>query len=80
MEVIEHFKFQSDSLFEMVAFTISPGGVLFLTVPNQAAPLNKARLFAGKSITTPIDYFIEQMQPGNTKMHGVHWRENTLND
>jgi SAM-dependent methyltransferase len=80
MEAMEHFNFNPIPFLRWVHSLISPGGMLFLTVPNQAAPLNRARLFFGRSISTPIDYFIEQMQPENSKMHGVHWREYIIND
>ena len=80
MEVIEHFNFNPILFLRWLHSLISPGGMLFLTVPNLASPLNRARLLAGRSIATPINYFIEQMQPENTKMHGVHWREYTIND
>jgi 2-polyprenyl-3-methyl-5-hydroxy-6-metoxy-1,4-benzoquinol methylase len=80
MEVIEHLNFNPIPFLRWLRSLLSPMGQLFLTAPNQAAPLSRARLMVGKSIATPINYFIEQMQPGNTKMHGVHWREYTAHD
>lgn len=80
MEVIEHLNFNPIRFLKWLNSLISPGGIVFLTVPNQAAPLNRARLVAGRSIATPVHYFIEQMQPENTKMHGLHWREYTLDE
>ena len=80
MEVVEHLNFNPIPFLQWLRSILSPGGMLFLTVPNQAAPLNRIRLLVGKSISTPISYFIEQMQPENTKMHGVHWREYTIDE
>jgi 2-polyprenyl-3-methyl-5-hydroxy-6-metoxy-1,4-benzoquinol methylase len=80
MESLEHFNFNPIPFLRWLRSLISPGGMLFLTVPNQAMLLNRARLLVGKSIATPVNYFFEQMEPGNTKAHGVHWREYTLED
>ena len=80
MEVIEHLNFNPIPFLKWLHSLLSLGGTIFLTVPNQAVPLNRARLLTGRSIATPITYFIEQMQPENTKMHGVHWREYILDD
>jgi 2-polyprenyl-3-methyl-5-hydroxy-6-metoxy-1,4-benzoquinol methylase len=80
MEMIEHLNFNPIPFIRWLGSLLVPEGILFLTVPNQAVPLNRANLLLGRSIATPIKYFFEQMQPGNTKMHGVHWREYTLTD
>lgn len=80
MEVVEHLNFNPIPFLRWLRSLVTPDGKLFLTVPNQASLLNKVRLSLGKSIATPISYFIEQMQPGNMKMHGVHWREYVLDE
>ncbi len=56
VEVLEHLLVNPLTLFREVWEHLAPGGLLFVTTPNQARLRNRLRLLAGRSIKEPGRY------------------------
>jgi 2-polyprenyl-3-methyl-5-hydroxy-6-metoxy-1,4-benzoquinol methylase len=60
VEVLEHLMVNPILLFRKLATHLNPGGLLFLTTPNQARLSNRWKLMWGRSIKEPGRYPLEE--------------------
>lgn len=77
-ETMEHFNFNPIPFLNEVRRIMSPGGVLYLTVPNQAKLDQRLRLLVGATVRTPVETYFLQMDDRNRMKYAPHWREYTL--
>ncbi len=79
-ETMEHFNFNPIPFLQEVQRVLRPGGILNLTVPNQAKLDQRLKLLSGKSVLPPIDTYFLQMDDRNRMKYAPHWREYTLRE
>src|SRR5437660_3524641 len=77
-ETMEHFNFNPIPFLQELLRIVRKGGLVNLTVPNQAKLDLRLHLLLGKSVRTPIDHYFLQMDDRNLMKYGLHWREYTL--
>jgi len=71
-EVLEHLNFNPVPVLQDIRRVIKPGGMLYLTVPNQTRLRNRWDFLCGRSIRNPVEHFINEPEADH------HWREYTL--
>jgi SAM-dependent methyltransferase len=77
-EVIEHLNFNPLPVLKEINRVLKNGGYIYISTPNQSCFSNRKKLFIGKSIHHPIDFFFQQLDRNNNMVVGLHWREYTL--
>jgi SAM-dependent methyltransferase len=77
-QVIEHLHNSPKLVFDEIARTLRPGGVLVLDTPNHAFWLNRINLLKGKSIHWDLGkYYRYEFSTGHTGQYFGHTREFT---
>lgn len=76
-ETLEHLNFNPLPVMAEVNRILSADGYLYLSLPNQASLVNRAKLLAGRSIHNPVTDFAEQLTKKSNMVVGIHWREYT---
>lgn len=79
-ENMEHFNFNPVGFIRDLHRVLKPGGEAFITVPNMAKLENRFKLFAGKSIGTPVETYNQFYNYANGRFLGFHWREYVLSE
>lgn len=59
LDVIEHHPHSPKRVLAEIYRVLKPGGCAIVTTPNHASIYNRARLFVGKSVGDPFDYFFD---------------------
>lgn len=75
VEVLEHLLVNPVLLFRALRTHLAPGGLLFLTTPNQARVSNRWRFLKGRSIKEPGRYPLE---PGGVYGHVIEYTRDEL--
>lgn len=76
-ETLEHFDFNPVPVFREINRVLQTGGVLYLSLPNHASLVNRAKLLCGQSLHNPINDFFNQLRKDCNMIVGIHWREYT---
>ena len=76
-ETLEHLNFNPLPVLAEVNRVLETGGYLYLSLPNQASLVNRAKLLSGRSIHNPISDFTAQLGCECNMIVGIHWREYT---
>ncbi|HBG06027.1 MAG: methyltransferase type 11 [Geobacteraceae bacterium GWC2_58_44] len=76
-ETLEHLNFNPLPVLAEVNRVVAGGGYLYLSLPNQASLVNRAKLLTGRSIHNPIGDFTAQLSRDSNMIVGIHWREYT---
>ncbi len=76
-ETLEHLNFNPVPVLLEINRVLSRGGVLYLSLPNLASLVNRAKLLCGHSIHNPISDFFAQLSDRENMIVGLHWREYT---
>jgi len=76
-ETLEHLNFNPLPVLAEVNRVLAMGGCLYLSLPNQASLVNRAKLLSGRSIHNPISDFAAQFSRQHNMIVGIHWREYT---
>jgi SAM-dependent methyltransferase len=79
-ENMEHFNFNPVGFIRDLHRVLKPGGEAFITVPNMAKLENRIKLFAGKSIGTPVESYNQFYNYANGRFLGFHWREYVMSE
>lgn len=74
-ETLEHLNFNPLPVMAEVNRVLGPAGQLYLSLPNLASLVNRAKLLAGHSIHNPISDFAAQLSSDCNMIVGIHWRE-----
>lgn len=74
-ETLEHLNFNPLPVMAQVNRVLSPGGHLYLSLPNLASLVNRVKLLTGRSIHNPIRDFSAQLGTDCNMIVGIHWRE-----
>lgn len=77
-EVLEHLNFNPLPLIKEINRILTPSGLFYLSLPNQASIYNRWSLLRGKSIQVSVDSFFKQLT-SDVIVNG-HWREYTAED
>ena len=76
-ETLEHLNFNPLPVLTEVNRVLSAEGYLYLSLPNQASLVNRAKLVSGRSIHNPVGDFAAQLSDEDNMIVGIHWREYT---
>lgn len=76
-ETLEHLNFNPVPVLLEINRILKSDGRLYISLPNQASLVNRAKLLLGKSIHNPIDDFFQQLKDESNMLVGIHWREYT---
>jgi len=79
-ETMEHFNFNPIPFLQELLRITRAGGLVNLTVPNQAKLDARLRLLLGKTVRTPVDHYFLQLDDRNRMKYAPHWREYTLGE
>jgi 2-polyprenyl-3-methyl-5-hydroxy-6-metoxy-1,4-benzoquinol methylase len=79
-EVVEHLNFNPLPLFCEFNRLLKEDGILYVGTPNQANIVKRLLLVQGKSIHSPIQHLVWQLDPTATFSVGLHWREYTAKE
>ena len=79
-ETLEHLNFNPVPVMLEVNRVLKTGGKLYLSLPNLASLVNRAKLLLGRSIHNPVDDFFQQLGDDSNMLVGVHWREYAGNE
>jgi SAM-dependent methyltransferase len=74
-ETLEHLNFNPLPVIKELNRVTKPGGLLYLTVPNQLSAGNRLRLLRGEVIQVSIEEFYQQLDLRTNMIVGPHWRE-----
>jgi SAM-dependent methyltransferase len=74
-EVLEHLNFNPLPVVKEINRVLTPGGLLYLTVPNQLCANNRLKSLRGRSIQASVKEFFDQLNPNMNMIVGLHWRE-----
>lgn len=79
-EVLEHLNFNPLPLLKEINRILRPGGLFYLSLPNQSTLRMRLRALRGKAIGIPVDSFFRQLDPRSPEIANAHWREYTAQD
>ncbi len=74
-ETLEHLNFNPLPVIKEINRVLKPGGLLYLTVPNQLSAGNRLRLLRGETIQASVKQFYQQLDLRQNMIVGLHWRE-----
>ena len=74
-ETLEHLNFNPLPVIKEINRVMKPGGLLYLTVPNQLSAGNRLKLLRGETIQASIEQFYQQLDLRLNMIVGLHWRE-----
>ncbi len=74
-ETLEHLNFNPLPVVKEINRVMKPGGLLYLTVPNQLSAGNRLRLLRGETIQASVEQFYQQLDLRQNMIVGLHWRE-----
>jgi SAM-dependent methyltransferase len=74
-ETLEHLNFNPLPVIKEINRVMKPGGLLYLTVPNQLSAGNRLKLLRGETIQASVDQFYQQLDLRLNMIVGLHWRE-----
>jgi len=74
-ETLEHLNFNPLPVIKELNRVTKPGGLLYLTVPNQLSANNRLRLLRGQAIQVTVEQFYQQLDLRLNMIVGLHWRE-----
>lgn len=79
-EVLEHLNFNPLPLLKEINRILRPGGLFYLSLPNQARLHNRLRLLRGRSVGIPVADFYDQLDQNSPAIANGHWREYSMVD
>ena len=79
-ETLEHLNFNPIPVLLEINRILKTGGKLYLSLPNLASLVNRAKLLLGRSIHNPVSDFIHQLGDDRNMLVGLHWREYTRSE
>lgn len=79
-ETLEHLNFNPLPVMAEINRVLDTNGQLYLSLPNQASLVNRAKLLFGESIHNPMQDFAEQLARKSNMIVGIHWREYTADE
>ena len=79
-ETLEHLNFNPLPVMAEINRVLDTNGQLYLSLPNQASLVNRAKLLLGESIHNPVQDFAEQLARKSNMIVGIHWREYTADE
>jgi SAM-dependent methyltransferase len=79
-EVLEHLNFNPLPLLQEINRIIKPGGIVYITTPNQVSLKNRLFMISGRSIRNPVSDSVAQLDRKNHIICGIHWREYSLDE
>lgn len=79
-EVLEHLNFNPLPTLVEINRVLKTDGYLYIGMPNQSCIRNRVKMFFGRSIHDPIEYFFQQLDRRYNMVVGLHWREYTLEE
>jgi|GEM_PF-632457 len=74
-ETLEHLNFNPLPVIKEINRVMKPGGLFYLTVPNQLSAGNRLKVLRGKTIQASVEQFYQQLDLRNNMIVGLHWRE-----
>ena len=74
-ETLEHLNFNPLPVIKEINRVMKPGGLLYLTVPNQLSAGNRLKLLRGETIQASVEQFYQQLDLRMNMIVGLHWRE-----
>jgi SAM-dependent methyltransferase len=74
-ETLEHLNFNPLPVIKEINRVLKPGGLLYLTVPNQLSAGNRLKLLRGQTIQASVEQFYQQLDLRLNMIVGLHWRE-----
>ena len=74
-ETLEHLNFNPLPVIKQINRVLKPGGLLYLTVPNQLSAGNRLKLLRGETIQASVEQFYQQLDLRLNMIVGLHWRE-----
>jgi SAM-dependent methyltransferase len=74
-ETLEHLNFNPLPVIKEINRVMKPGGLLYLTVPNQLSASNRLKLLRGETIQASVEEFYQQLDLRMNMIVGLHWRE-----
>jgi SAM-dependent methyltransferase len=74
-ETLEHLNFNPLPVIKEINRVMKPGGLLYLTVPNQLSAGNRLKLLRGETIQATVQEFYQQLDLRTNMIVGLHWRE-----
>lgn len=74
-ETLEHLNFNPLPVIKEINRVMKPGGLLYLTVPNQLSAGNRLKLLRGQTIQASVEQFYQQLDLRLNMIVGLHWRE-----
>jgi len=79
-ETLEHLNFNPLPVIKEINRVMKPGGLLYLTVPNQLSAGNRLKILRGETIQASVGQFYQQLDLRNNMIVGLHWREYSKTD
>jgi len=79
-ETLEHLNFNPLPVIKEINRVMKPGGLFYLTVPNQLSAGNRLKVLRGKTIQASVEQFYQQLDLRNNMIVGLHWREYSKGD
>ena len=79
-ETLEHFDFNPVPVLLEINRVLRSDGVIYLSLPNLASLVNRAKLLCGRSIHNPVNDFFDQLRKDCNMIVGIHWREYTKSE
>lgn len=74
-ETLEHLNFNPLPVIKEINRVMKPGGLFYLTVPNQLSAGNRLKLLRGQTIQASVGQFYQQLDLKQNMIVGLHWRE-----
>jgi SAM-dependent methyltransferase len=79
-EVLEHLNFNPLPVLQEINRILKPGGIVYITTPNQANLVHRIKILTGRSIRNSVHDSLTQLDPARNTICGIHWREYTVRE
>ena len=79
-EVIEHLNINPLPVLQEINRILKPGGIVYITTPNQVNLLNRITMMQGGSLRNSIRTSVTQIDQSQPTICGIHWREYTVKE